>query len=117
MDVLVVGQITFWYTVCEISPTAVVDKLIQFLVDLTVPGRGAGESTWLQRQVRTLEQTTERASLEFQIRRFLRAWDYHFPEIHHELIVRYVTGALVSIAATSLYHSFRRPSRPPLAYR
>ncbi|GAX28318.1 hypothetical protein FisN_27Hh026 [Fistulifera solaris] len=114
MDSWVVGQIAFWYTVYEISPTTVVDKLIEFWLDLTIPGRGTGGSNWLLRQVRTLEQTTERSSRELDIRRNLRSWDHRYPEIHHELIVRYVAGALVSVAATSLYNSFRR--RPPPGY-
>lgn len=62
------------------------------------------------RAVRNLEQTGERASREMDIRRDLRRWDQEHPEIHHELIVRYLCGALVSVAATSLYSSLRRPS-------
>lgn len=62
--------------------------------------------------MRTIEQTTERSRLELDLRRNLRTWDNRYPEIHHELIVRYVVGALVSVAATSLYNSVRRPSRP-----
>jgi hypothetical protein len=46
MDSWVVGQIAFWYTVYEISPTTVVDKLITFWLDLTIPGRGTGGSNW-----------------------------------------------------------------------
>lgn len=49
MDSWVVGQIAFWYTVYEVSPTTVVDKLIQFWLDLTVPGRGVGGSNWCVR--------------------------------------------------------------------
>ena len=62
------------------------------------------------RAVRNLEQTGERASRELDLRRDLRRWDQEHPDIHHELIVRYVCGALVSIAVTSIYNSFRRPS-------
>lgn len=46
MDSWVVGQLAFWYTVYEISPTMVVDKLVQFWLDVTVPGRGVGGSNW-----------------------------------------------------------------------
>jgi|OM-RGC.v1.035307001 hypothetical protein len=60
--------------------------------------------------MRNLEQTGERTTRELDIRRDLRRWDNEHPEIHHELIVRYICGALVSIAATSLYASLRRPS-------
>lgn len=62
------------------------------------------------RAVRTFEQTGERATREMDIRRDLRRWDQEHPEIHHELIVRYVCGALVSVAVTSLYNGLRRPS-------
>lgn len=64
------------------------------------------------RAVRTLEQSSERTGRELDIRRDLRRWDQEHPEIHHELIVRYLCGALVSVAATSLYSSLRRPSYP-----
>ena len=46
MDSWVVGQISFWYTVYEVKPAVIVDKLVQFWVDLSTPGRGAGESSW-----------------------------------------------------------------------
>ena len=47
MDSWVVGQIAFWYTVYEISPTTVVDKLLTFWLDVTIPGgRGIGGSNW-----------------------------------------------------------------------
>ena len=62
------------------------------------------------RAVRTLEQSGERATREMDIRRDLRRWDQENPELHHEMIVRYACGALVSIAATSFYNSLRRPS-------
>ena len=66
--------------------------------------------------MRTLEQTSERTGRELDIRRDLRRWDQEHPEIHHELIVRYLCGAAVSIVATSLYSSFRRPSHPSRRY-
>ena len=46
------------------------------------------------------------------IRADLRKWDNEFPEIHHELIVRWVAGAAVSLVVTSIYNSITRP-RPP----
>lgn len=46
MDSWVVGQFAFWYTVYEVSPTTVVDKLIEFWLDVTIPGRGTGGSNW-----------------------------------------------------------------------
>ena len=33
-----------------------------------------------------------------------------YPEMHHELIVRWICGAVVSVAVTSLYNSLRRPA-------
>ena len=46
MDSWVVGQVSFWYTVRKVKPAAIVDKVIEFFLDVVVPGRGAGESTW-----------------------------------------------------------------------
>mmetsp|Transcript_12803 Transcript_12803/g.24328 ORF Transcript_12803/g.24328 Transcript_12803/m.24328 type:complete len:118 (+) Transcript_12803:161-514(+) len=117
MDSWVVQQISFWYTVYEVQPGAVVDKLINFWLNLVTPGRGAGESQWWMRAMRTLEQTGERTSRELDIRRDLRRWDQDHPEIHHELIVRYLCGAAASILATSLYRSVTRPSHPSRRYR
>lgn len=77
---------------------------------MVTPGRGAGESDWWMRTFRSIEQTGERTSRELDIRRDLRQWDQDHPEIHHELIVRWVCGALVSVVATSIYSSLRRPS-------
>ena len=64
-----------------------------------------------QRGWRQLEQTAERTSREMDIRTELRNWDNQYPEIHHELIVRWVSGALVSLVVTSLYTSIMRPTR------
>ena len=107
---LLVCQLSFWYTVYEVKPGAIVDRVIQFWVDLMTPGRGTGERDWWMRALRSLEQTGERTTRELDIRRDLRRWDQDHPEIHHELIVRYLCGALVSVAATSLYSSLRRSS-------
>jgi hypothetical protein len=38
----------------------------------------------------------------------LRNWDRDYPEIHHELIVRYVAGAVVSLLTTSVYNGVIR---------
>ena len=65
---------------------------------------------WM-RGLRSLEQSTERTSREIEIRGDLRNWDRDHPEIHHELIVRYLAGAAVSVVATSLYGSLTRRSR------
>lgn len=58
---------------------------------------------------RTLEQSAERTSRELDIRADLRRWDDSYPEIHHELIVRWLAGATVSWAVTSMYNSLVRP--------
>lgn len=58
---------------------------------------------------RTLEQSAERTSRELDIRTDLRRWDESYPEIHHELIVRWLAGATVSWAVTSMYNSLVRP--------
>ena len=60
------------------------------------------------RSVRHLEQTSDRTSRELDIRSNLRDWDNRYPEIHHELIVRWLCGAAVSIVATTFYNSLRR---------
>lgn len=44
---------------------------------------------------------------EMDIRSDLRRWDNDYPELHHELIVRWVAGALVSVAVTSLYNALK----------
>ena len=46
MDSWVVGQISFWYTVRQVKPAVIVDKVIELFLDLVVPGRGAGETNW-----------------------------------------------------------------------
>lgn len=60
------------------------------------------------RSARQLEQTTHRTSRELDIRSNLRDWDNRHPEIHHELIVRWLCGAAVSVLATTFYNSLRR---------
>lgn len=62
------------------------------------------------RGLRNLEQSTERAQRELDIRSDLRRWDNDHPQIHHELIVRYICGAVVSITVTSLYNALVRKS-------
>ena len=84
-----------------------VDKCIDTFLKIVVPGRGAGESNWIMRNWRTLEQSAERQSREYDIRSSLRDWDANFPEIHHELIVRWVTGFVVSILAQAAYQTVK----------
>ena len=93
------GQIAFIYAFNKIKPAIVVDKIIEAVVDVVVPGRGAGESTWFWRHLRSLERDGDRLSKELDIRVDLRNWDAEFPYLHHELIVRYVAGFIASAAA------------------
>jgi hypothetical protein len=43
------------------------------------------------RNLRSIEQTANRIRTETDVRRSLRDWDLSYPEIHHELIVRFLT--------------------------
>mmetsp|Transcript_16754 Transcript_16754/g.34515 ORF Transcript_16754/g.34515 Transcript_16754/m.34515 type:complete len:116 (+) Transcript_16754:146-493(+) len=107
----VISQITFWVTVRKVKPGQVVDKIIQFWLDLTVPGRGAGENNLLMRGVRSVQQGVERTQAELDIRSSLRQWDTDFPEIHHELIVRWSCGLLASFVANGLYQALKPQPR------
>jgi hypothetical protein len=95
----------------------IVDKIINFWVDLVTPGSGVGESNLLMRTFRTMEQSSQRASTELDIRQNLREWDHGHPQIHHELIVRYLCGAVVSVVATSFYNTImKRDNRRHSSY-
>jgi hypothetical protein len=48
---------------------------------------------------------------ELEIRTDLRRWDNDYPELHHELIVRWVAGAAVSVLVTSLYNALKPQPR------
>jgi hypothetical protein len=99
------------YILPKVQPAWLVDKIVAFWVDLCTPGRGAGQGSWWMRGIRTIEQQTERTRIEVDIRSSLRRWDQDYPQIHHELIVRYLCGAVVSVFCTSLCNGFRqRPS-------
>jgi len=80
------------------------------VLDLVTPGRGAGESNWWMRGVRAVEQNMDRTSREMDIRSELRSWDRDYPEIHHELIVRWVSGAVVSLFAVMIYDGLKPSS-------
>lgn len=66
--------------------------------------------SWM-RGWRQIEQSTDRASKEYDMRCSLRDWDARYPEIHHELIVRWLCGAAVSLVTTSLYNGLVRSNR------
>jgi len=102
--------------ISQIKPATIVDKVIEFWLDLVTPGRGAGGGNFWN-IVRTLENSSDRVSREMDIRSNLRSWDRDHPQIHHELIVRYVCGAVVSVIATSLYNGLRRANSANDPYR
>lgn len=85
----------------------VVDKLISVAVDVIVPGRGAGESNWVMKNWRTLEQGAEKSTREMDIRADLRKWDEQFPEMHHELVVRYIASALAASLVSAVFDMVR----------
>ena len=95
----------------QIKPAILVDKLIEIAVDVIVPGRGIGESNWFMKNWRNLEQSTEKKSREMDMRADLRRWDQQFPELHHELIVRYLAGIVASAIVTTIYDTFRPTPR------
>jgi len=45
----------------QIKPAVIVDKLIEAVVDVLVPGKGAGESNWFWRNLRSLERDSDRS--------------------------------------------------------
>jgi len=92
----------------QVEPAKVVDKAIKIFLDVVTPGRGAGESNWLIKGWRTMEQSADRTSREMDIRSDLRNWDKEYPMIHHELLVRYICGALASGLVMGIYDGFRR---------
>jgi hypothetical protein len=91
----------------KVNPTKVVDKLIDIAVTVIVPGRGAGENSWLMKNWRSIESSAEKASREMDIRSDLRRWDQQHPELHHELIVRYLAGVTASALVTAIFDLFR----------
>ena len=107
----IISQISFWFTVRKVKPEQIVDQIVAFWLDITVPGRGAGENNWVMRGVRSVQQSAERTQAEIDIRSSLRQWDNDFPEIHHELIVRWGCGLLASVVVSSLYQALKPQSR------
>mmetsp|Transcript_24286 Transcript_24286/g.27163 ORF Transcript_24286/g.27163 Transcript_24286/m.27163 type:complete len:118 (-) Transcript_24286:161-514(-) len=110
MDNWIVSQVSFWFTVRKIKPAQIVDEGIRLFLDLTIPGRGTGENNWIMRGVRSLEMGGERIQKEMDLRSQLRDWDSQFPEIHHEMIVRWICGAIASGVVTSIYQSMKSQS-------
>mmetsp|Transcript_3969 Transcript_3969/g.8274 ORF Transcript_3969/g.8274 Transcript_3969/m.8274 type:complete len:116 (-) Transcript_3969:336-683(-) len=111
MDSWVVSQISFWFTVRKVKPAQVVDQIIQFWLDVTIPGRGAGESNVVMNAFRSVEQAVDRTQAEIDLRSSLRKWDNDFPEIHHELIVRWGCGLVASLVVSSLYQALKPQPR------
>jgi hypothetical protein len=100
-------RVSFQNKLPQIKPAVVVDKLIALAVDVIVPGRGAGESNWVMKNWRSLEQGAEKSTREMDIRADLRKWDEQFPEFHHELIVRYMASALASTLVSTVFDLVR----------
>lgn len=111
MDNWIVSQISFWFTVRKVKPAQIVDQIIQFWLDITVPGRGTGENNLLMRGVRSVQQGAERAQAEIDIRSNLRQWDNDYPEIHHEMIVRWGCGLVASLVASAVYQGLKPQPR------
>ena len=111
MDNWIVSQISFWFTVRKVKPAQVVDQIINFWLDVTVPGRGTGENNWVMRGVRSVQQGAERTQAELDIRSNLNRWDKDYPEIHHELLVRWGCGLVASLIVSSLYQALKPQSR------
>ena len=101
------GNLSFAFAFHKAQPAAIVDEIIRIWLDIVTPGRGAGESNWLFKGIRSIEQQAERASRELDLRSDLRKWDEEFPWIHHELIVRYICDGLASTTVMFLYNSLR----------
>jgi len=111
MDNWIVSQISFWFTVRKVKPAQVVDQIINFWLDVTVPGRGTGENNWVMRGVRSVQQGAERTQAELDIRSNLNRWDKDYPEIHHELLVRWGCGLVASLIVSSLYQALKPQPR------
>jgi hypothetical protein len=111
MDNWIVSQVSFWFTVRKVKPAPIVDQCIYFFLDIVVPGRGTGENNWIMRGVRSVQVGTERAQKEIDIRSSLRDWDSQFPEIHHEMLVRWVCGAIASAVVTGVYQNMKQQPR------
>lgn len=95
------GQVAFAAAFHEVKPGKVVDKVIDMVLDILIPGKGVGQGNWLSRSLRSIENQAERTTRELDIRRDLRDWDNRFPYMHHELIVRYISGLIAYTAATT----------------
>mmetsp|Transcript_36426 Transcript_36426/g.55986 ORF Transcript_36426/g.55986 Transcript_36426/m.55986 type:complete len:123 (+) Transcript_36426:172-540(+) len=106
-DRWVVGQLAFVYTFHKIEPAKIVDKIVDSLVEVMVPGRGTGSSNWFMKGLRSLEQSAERTSREMDLRNELRKWDEDYPLVHHELIVRYVCAFAASTLAVTVLDILR----------
>lgn len=95
----------------KVKPGEIVDKAIEIFLDLVVPGRGASDGKWWLSPLRQIEEGADRANRELDIRSNLRRWDHDYPEIHHELLVRWIAGFAVSFCVTSIYNGLK-PQRP-----
>ena len=69
-----------------------------------MPGRGAGESDWFRRNVRSFQKKLD---IRYDIRTELRNWDREFPYFPHEIIVRYAAGFVASAVAIAVWGQLR----------
>lgn len=95
----------------QIPPVKVIDKCIEIAVDILVPGKGTGESSWMMKQYRNLEQTATRQQKELDIRNEIRKWDEEVPWFHTELIVRCAAGVVARGLVLSIYQMIRGQER------
>mmetsp|Transcript_5447 Transcript_5447/g.6376 ORF Transcript_5447/g.6376 Transcript_5447/m.6376 type:complete len:110 (-) Transcript_5447:291-620(-) len=109
MDTSLISISTFMWAFNKVRPSEVVDKIVDFALDIIVPGRGTGGKSWWTRGVKRLEV----AEREFELRSDLQRWDREFPFMHHELLIRYSAGLLASSAALCLYDFLRDRRRKP----
>jgi len=63
----------------QVRPTKVVDSIVRIVIDVLTPGKGTGESNWMMKGLRNLEQQADKVSREMDIRANLRRWDEEFP--------------------------------------
>lgn len=94
----------------QVKPSEIVDKGIKLFLDVVTPRTGGDDSIFMKGW-RAVESGFSRADKEIEVRNHLRKWDNQFPEIHHERIVRLLSGAVVSLVVTSIYDGVKPRSR------
>mmetsp|Transcript_50248 Transcript_50248/g.151274 ORF Transcript_50248/g.151274 Transcript_50248/m.151274 type:complete len:116 (+) Transcript_50248:86-433(+) len=103
----VLGQVAFLYAFNQVKPAVIIDKVIDFALDILVPGKRVGDSNWWSHGWKMIEQHADRTSKELDIRGDLRRWDEEFPFFSHELIIRYAAGFFASTIVMTVYNELR----------